>query len=166
MLKIILIAARSRNGVIGNKGKIPWSIPNDLERFKRLTRDCPIIMGRKTWESLPRKPLPNRINVVVTSDENLVMPSEHYKVTSLNEAFQKFESYPTIFLIGGERIYTEGILLATDIFLTEVDVECEGDAFFPEIDLKDWWIHTELPDEKRTADEPNSSFVAYRKTNR
>jgi dihydrofolate reductase len=163
MKKIILIAARSRNGVIGNKGKIPWNIPYDLERFKRLTRDCPIIMGKKTWESLPLKPLPRRINVVVTSDENLVMPVGHHKTSSLSEALEKFENHNTIFLIGGEKIYTEGMSLATDIYLTEVDIECEGDVFFPEIDTRKWWLYRKVPNMRREFPEPSSSFAAYRK---
>ena len=165
MKKIILMGARSRNGVIGNNGAIPWNIPSDLARFKRLTCNCPIVMGRKTWESLPRKPLPSRINIVVTSDQNLVMPEGHHKASSLPEALKRFENHDIVYLIGGERIYAEGMLLATDIFLTEVDIECEGDAFFPEIDPKKWWLHSEFPSE-RIGSEPSSTFVVYRKINR
>ena len=163
MKKIIIIAARSRNGVIGKNGSIPWNLPFDLERFKRLTLDYPIIMGKNTWISLPRKPLPKRVNIVVTSDRKLTLPEGHHVAPSLQEALALCKNHERIFLIGGEAVYREGLNFANTIYLTEVDIECDGDAFFPEIDSKKWRLHTEISDPRQLMDHPPSRFVVYHK---
>ena len=129
---ITLIAARSRNGAIGKDGQIPWHIPEDLAMFKRETLGGALIMGRKTWESLPYKPLPKRLNIVVSRDTSL---HEHV-VGSVQEAITLAQSlgYFRIYGIGGQGIYEAMLPLAHRLLITEVDIEIEGaDAFFPEV---------------------------------
>ena len=127
---ITLIAARARNGAIGKDGGIPWHIPEDLALFKRETLGGAIVMGRKTWESLPFKPLKDRMNIVVSRDRTL---HEHV-VGSVDEAIALAtkHGYFRIYGIGGQGIYEAMLPLAQRLLLTEVDTEVEdADAFFP-----------------------------------
>jgi dihydrofolate reductase len=129
---ITLIAARSRNGAIGKDGQIPWHIPEDLAMFKRETLGGALIMGRKTWESLPFRPLPKRLNIVVTRDAGV----HDLTAATVAEAIAiaQAQGYFRIYGIGGQRIYTEMLPLAHRLLLTEVDTVVEdADAFFPEI---------------------------------
>jgi dihydrofolate reductase len=131
---VSIIVAKSKNNIIGDKGKIPWHIPNDLKRFKELTTNNVVIMGRKTYESLPKeyKPLPHRMNIIISKDKN-------YKATNclvfdnLKKAIRKSGTNKEIFIIGGGEIYKEGFKYADKIYLTEVDGEFEGDTYFPNI---------------------------------
>lgn len=133
MKKIIIIAAVSKNNVLGNNGKIPWNYKEDMARFKFRTTGNIVIMGRKTFESIG-KPLPDRFNIVVSSSlnfkqENLIC------VQSLKDAIDAAEKYSgDIYICGGERIYKEALAYADEIELTLIKNEFEGDAFFPEID--------------------------------
>lgn len=130
--KISLIAALCENRVIGNKGKIPWHISQDLKRFKKLTSSHVVIMGRKTYESIERV-LPNRTNIIVTNDRN-------YKVdgaiicNSLNDAIEaaKKTEKAEIFIIGGGQIFAEAIKFADKLYLTIVKGNFKGDTFFPD----------------------------------
>ena len=123
---IALIAAVARNRVIGNEGKLPWHIPEDLKRFKRLTTGHVVLMGRKTFESLGR-PLPNRRNVVVTSHP--IEGVETYP--SIPRALEVLSGEETVFVIGGAKIFSQ-LLEKTDLlYLTMVDQSPKGDAFFP-----------------------------------
>ncbi|CUH78590.1 dihydrofolate reductase [Tropicibacter naphthalenivorans] len=129
---ITLIAARARNGAIGKDNDIPWHIPEDLALFKRETLGGAIIMGRRTWDSLPFKPLKNRLNIVVSRDTSL---HEHV-VGSVAEAIAlaRAEGCFRIYGIGGQGIYEAMLPLADRLLLTEVDTVIEdADAFFPEI---------------------------------
>lgn len=148
MLPIFIIAALSENRVIGYKGQIPWKLSSDFKYFKKITLNSPIIMGRKTWDSLGKKILPNRANIVVsrqnTMQEELEKTGAFY-ATSLKSAYEianyeaKSLKADAIFVIGGEAIYLEALKDAKKIFLTKVPINVEGDSFFPnfsEIDFK------------------------------
>lgn len=129
---ITLIAAHDRNRAIGKDGDIPWHIPEDLAMFKRETLGGALIMGRRTWESLPFKPLPKRLNIVVSRDTSL---HEHV-VSSVEEGIALAQSlgYFRVYGIGGQRIYEAMLPLAHRLLITEVDLAVEGaDAWFPEI---------------------------------
>ena len=132
--EINIIAAVSENNVIGMEGEIPWKISEDMKRFKRLTLGCPVIMGRKTYESIPLKfrPLPDRENIVLTSDESY---SEDGIIIahSLDHALMKaLNFHPQIFIAGGGRVYADAMPLATRLELTLVEGQFKGDTFFPE----------------------------------
>jgi len=144
---ITLIAAHDRNRAIGKDGGIPWHIPEDLALFKRETLGGAIIMGRRTWESLPFKPLKNRLNIVVSRDTSL---AEHV-VPSIDAALELAlaQGYFRIYGIGGQRIYEEMLPRAHRLLLTEVDLAVDGaDAWFPEIG-EGWREVERLPIEEK-----------------
>ena len=136
MKKISIIVAMSKNRVIGVKNSLPWHISEDLKRFKRLTTGYPIIMGRKTFESIG-KPLPERRNIVISRNQNLKVQDVEV-VKSIEDALKICSSENLIYIIGGEQIYNLAMPYANNIHLTEVNKEVEGDAFFPEFDKKEW----------------------------
>jgi dihydrofolate reductase len=148
MVDIYLIAAVDENGIIGDSqsNTIPWYLPEDLKRFKALTADNVVIMGRKTWESLPRKPLPERFNVVLTKDvmefcSTIKGTPPHLVTDDFDHAIKMMkELYDSIFIIGGAKIYEAAIRknLATGIFLTRVHLSSGGDVKFPE--LSENWV--------------------------
>lgn len=129
---VSIIVAKSKNNVIGNKGNLPWHIPEDLKRFKKLTSGKTVIMGRKTYESLPKesKPLPNRVNIILSKDKsynsNCCMVFD-----SLKKALRKAGSDKEVFVIGGGEIYKEALKYADNVYVTEVDGEFKGDTYFP-----------------------------------
>lgn len=135
---ISIIAAVSKNKTIGDKGSIPWHIPNDLKRFMKLTIKKPCIMGRKTWESLPRKPLRGRTNIVVSSGE--LEAGGAHTTHSFKEAIKaaKKEKPSEIMVIGGASIYKEALSVATVIYLTAINEDIEGDVKFPDFDEAKW----------------------------
>ena len=134
---ITLIVARDRNGAIGKDGDIPWRAPEDLKMFKRETEGGALIMGRKTWESLPVKPLPGRFNVVVSRNPNA---AEHvYSNVTAAIAACHDAGHHRVYGIGGGSIYEEMLTLADRLLITEVDLEIEdADAFFPKIPAGEW----------------------------
>jgi len=134
--KITLIAARARNGVIGSNNQIPWKIPGELAYFKRMTMGHPIVMGRKTWESIGRA-LPGRRNIVVTRNGSYVAAGAEI-VTGLDEALARAGGAAEIFVIGGAQLYAEALSRAHRILLTEIDADFSGDTFFPAVDLSQW----------------------------
>jgi dihydrofolate reductase len=139
MSRIALVVARAANGVIGDNGKIPWRLPEDMRRFRQVTMGKPCVMGRKTWDSLPKKPLPGRLNIVVTRDLHFIAEGAAV-VHSLDEAIARarLESADEIAIIGGEGIYRAALPRADVIHLTEVLAEFPGDAYFPAIDASAW----------------------------
>jgi len=156
MMDITLIAAVAKNGVIGNKGKIPWKIPEDLRRFKELTLGHSVIMGRKTFESIG-KPLPRRYNFVVSSKE--IDDKELCVVNSLDEAIEISNLFDSrAYIIGGQKIYEESIDKANRMELTEISQDYEGDRFFPRFDKSEW---TETSRIKSSLGD--CSFVSYLK---
>lgn len=139
-MSITLIAAVSQNGCIGSKGQIPWHIPEDLKHFKELTLGHVVIMGRKTWESIPEKfrPLPDRINVVVTRNAQFPLPQTVERVASIEEGLARHATRH-IFVIGGAEIYSQALPIATELKITQVHQTIEdGDVFFPTIDPTIW----------------------------
>ena len=140
-MQLHLIFAKSRNGVIGKNNALPWHLPEDLAHFKRVTMGCPVVMGRKTWDSLPPRfrPLPGRTNVVVTRQaswkENGVQPS-----SSLRDALSFCEQFQDVWVIGGAEIYAQAMPFAHTAVVTEIHADYDGDAFAPEFGAQ--WIET------------------------
>ncbi len=149
---ISIVVAASANGVIGRNGELPWHLPADMKFFKNLTRGHPIIMGRKTFVSL-KGALPDRPNIVLTHSPRL-LPEGVIHSTGLEDAISKAGDDPEIFIIGGGKVYREALHsgLLDRIYLTRVDMETEGDTFFPEPDPEIW---KETQRDCRTADEKN-----------
>lgn len=138
-MNISIIVATSRNGVIGANGNIPWHLPEDLKYFQRNTLHKPVIMGRKTYESIGR-PLRDRINIVVTRQEDW-SPAGVFTVQDLSTAITTADAImpgKEIMVAGGGEIYTELLPYANKVYLTEVDMEVEGDTFFPKLDPNKW----------------------------
>ena len=128
-----------KNRVIGNKGKLPWRMPADLEYYRSKIKGKTAVMGRKTFESMGNKPLPNRANIIITRDQNYKVDGA-IVVHSAEEAVKEAEKYKTdeVMVIGGSEIYKEFLPRANRIYLTIIDGVFEGDAFFPEYDITEW----------------------------
>jgi len=140
-MKRSLIVARARNGVIGRDNALPWHLPADLAHFKALTSGHPIIMGRRTHESIGRA-LPNRHNIVVTRNRDWSAPGCTAS-PSLEAAFAAAAPATEAFVIGGSALYEAALPLADHIYLTEIDADIPGDTVFPEIEAGKW-VETEL----------------------
>jgi glycine hydroxymethyltransferase len=136
-MEIIVIAAVAENGVIGKGMEIPWHIKEDFQRFKDLTSGHAVIMGSKTFESLPVRPLPNRLNIVLSSDPNRVAEGAVVK-TSFEDALDFCKSYDKVFVIGGASVYGLGLKVADRLELTRVKGTHEGDVYFPDVDYSKW----------------------------
>ena len=158
-MTISAIVAVGKNNVIGYKNTIPWYLPADFAYFKRTTLGHHIIMGRKCFESIGR-PLPKRTNIIVTRDP-FYLSSGCIVVHSLREALalaaQNGEN--EAFIIGGGEIYTQTMDLINKLYVTEVDIEAEGDVFFPEIDAAVWQL---ISEEKHDKDEKNEFDYTYK----
>ena len=131
-MTVSLVAAVARGGVIGRDNAIPWRIPEDARRFRELTLGHPVVMGRRTWDSLPDRfrPLPGRRNVVVTRNRDWHAEGAE-RAGSLTNALGLLDGAPQVFVIGGAGIYAEALPLADELLLTEVDADVDGDVFFP-----------------------------------
>jgi dihydrofolate reductase len=161
-VRVSLVAAVARNGVIGRDNAIPWHLPEDARRFRALTMGHPVVMGRRTWDSLPERfrPLPGRRNVVVT--RNVVWNAEGAeRAGSLDEAFRLLAGAPQIFVIGGAELYAEAFPRADELVVTEIDAEIQGDVFFPT------WDQATFREESRephvSEDGTAFAFVTYRR---
>ena len=135
---ISLIVAMDENGLIGNEGDIPWHIPKDFELFKNYTKNNIIIMGRRTWDSLPKKPLPHRINIVISRSINKLPGAEVFSsvenaINYCNENFKK-----DIFFLCFTTIYGEGIKYCDHMHISHVKGKFQGDTHFPNIDWNEW----------------------------
>ena len=139
MSEIIIIAAVAKNRVIGKDNTLIWNIPEDMAHFKALTSGQTVVMGRKTWESLPPRfrPLPGRRNIVISRQADYAAPGADV-AGSLENALKLASTAASIFIIGGEQIYAQAMTLADRLEITEVDLEPEGDAWFPEISTVNW----------------------------
>ncbi|MEY3201780.1 MAG: hypothetical protein RIR70_1330 [Pseudomonadota bacterium] len=159
---VSIIVAVAANGVIGIENRLPWRLPEDLKYFRRRTMGHPIIMGRKTWESLPHA-LPGRQNLVVSHN-----PDFHAEgascFSSLPSAIQACPDAAEIFVIGGAQLYREALPLADRLYLTEIGQAFEGDAYFPAIDLKQW---REISRETATSEDGlEYAFVVFERVER
>jgi dihydrofolate reductase len=142
MARLAAVVAVAKNGVIGRDGDLPWRIPSDLKRFKAVTLGKPVVMGRKTWDSLPRKPLPGRPNFVVsrtlsTADGATVFTETDAALEAARAAAEEL-GVEEVCLIGGARLYADLLDQTDRIYFTEVDLEPEGDAVFPALDPAVW----------------------------
>ena len=137
-----LIYARSRNNVIGKNGDLPWHLPEDLAHFKRTTLGQAVVMGRITWESIPEKfrPLPGRRNVVVSRQTDYAAAGATV-VSSLQDALAIFPADEVVWLIGGAQLYALSLPLASQMVVTEIDADFEGDAFAPTLGPE--WVETQ-----------------------
>jgi dihydrofolate reductase len=138
MPKINLIWAQAHNRVIGKDGVMPWHMPEDLAHFKRVTLGHPVIMGRKTWDSLPARfrPLPNRTNIVITRQTDWLAshaPSGVQAYPSLEAALDAVYKHDEVWVIGGAQIYAQALPLASRVVVTHIDASFDGDAFAPEL---------------------------------
>ncbi len=135
-MRLKLIVAYAKNRTIGRDNALPWKLPGDLAHFKRTTLGCPIIMGRKTWDSLGR-PLPGRKNIVITRDVSKASAGADF-VDSLSNALDLVRDHEQVFVIGGAQIYQQALPLADSVIATEVQADIEGDAFFAPLDPSQW----------------------------
>jgi dihydrofolate reductase len=140
-----LIWAQSKNGAIGFQGRLPWKLPDDMRHFMQSTKGHPVIMGRKTFESMDKKPLPNRQNIVMTSQTDYVAPG-CVVVNSLGEALKVTGADP--FIIGGASLYQESLPIADRLCVTRIDAVVEGDTFFPDFDISQWKLVSSEPHSK------------------
>ena len=160
-MRINLIYARARNGVIGSNNALPWHLPEDLAHFKRCTLGCPVIMGRKTWDSLPPRfrPLPGRVNVVLTRNENW-NENGTQRFSDIESALYFLTTHEDIWVIGGAEVYRQALPLAHKVVITEIDADYDGDAFAPHLGPE--WTESE-----RTTHQSQTglhfSFVTYLK---
>ena len=157
---VSIIAAVADNGVIGWDGGLPWHLPADLKRFKKLTTGHHMVMGRRTWDSIGRRPLPGRPTIVVSRDPAFV--AEGARVArSVEEALELAAGADEVFIAGGQAIYREALPVADRVYLTRVHARFEGDTFFPAFDASGWQVVVE---ERHEADEKNPhahTFLVY-----
>ncbi len=140
-MKISIIVAQSQNRVIGKDNKLPWHLPADLKHFKSVTMGKPIVMGRKTFESIGR-PLPGRLNVVISRQTDLYIPGCDV-FNSIDQALEALQSESEIMVVGGANLYKQLLDKSDCIYRTVVETEVEGDVFFPEIDSAKWVLQAE-----------------------
>jgi dihydrofolate reductase len=164
-MDIAIIAAMGENRAIGNHGKIPWHLPADFKRFKEITFGHPVVMGRKTFESIG-KPLPGRMNIVITHDE--AYKADGISVAhSLQQAFEiasksmQSEGPGSIFVLGGAQIYALALPMANKIYLTQVHGTFDGDAFFPEFPAEKWKLASSEPHQKDEKNALDFDFLVY-----
>lgn len=154
------VVAMGRDHSIGRQGAIPWHIREDLKRFKSLTMGHPVIMGRKTWESLPKRPLPGRRNIVVTRNGAYRAPGAE-TARSVEEAVAMCQPAEEPVIIGGEQIYRQALPYCTRLFVTSVELDVpDADAFFPALP-EDEWTRAEESEQQTTPDGIKYSYVTY-----
>ena len=161
MTEVVIIAAVANNRVIGKDNSLIWSIPEDMAHFKALTAGHVVVMGRKTWESLPPRfrPLPGRRNIVISRQTDYSAPGAEV-ASSLVGALETASSAEQVFVIGGEQIYRQAMDAAHRLEITRVDLEPEGDAWFPEISTTHW-LECRNKNLPATASQPACAFVTY-----
>jgi dihydrofolate reductase len=167
MIETILIVAVAENGVIGSKGMIPWRVKSDVRRLKAMTMGKPVVMGRKTFESLPR-PLPGRTNIVITRDPDyraagalVTLSFADARAVALGDALRRFAT--EIAVIGGAEIYAQWMDEADRLEVTEIHARPEGDTFFPAIDVAEWEEVARVRNSATADDSADFSYVTYRR---
>jgi dihydrofolate reductase len=153
-----LIVARAKNGTIGLNGTMPWHIPEDLKHFRATTMGCPVVMGRKTWESIGR-PLPGRTNVVITRNADFTAEGATV-VASIEAALELLKQHDRVFIIGGAQLYAQTQDLVSVAWITEIDAEPEGDAFFA-LQNPEAWDGTLISRLEATDKRPAVAFYRY-----
>lgn len=165
-MKISIIVSVSENWVIGKNNKLLWNLSGDLKRFKDLTTNNAVIMGQKTFESLPKGALPNRTNIVLTDNDNFTAPDiiiTHSIIESLAQAKFKHGNKSEVFIIGGGMIYKQFLEFADYIYLTVVHTTIDGDTSFPELNLKQWKLVSEEFKEKDEKNEYDHTYKIYKR---
>ncbi len=160
MSEIIVIAAVAKNNVIGNGLEIPWHIKEDFQHFKKLTLNHAVIMGDRTYESLPVKPLPMRENIVLTFNKNY-HPAGAVIKYSFEEALKYCKKKEKVFIIGGASVYTLGLKVADTLELTKIHRDFKGDVYFPEINFNDWELINRI--DKTDEKYGDYSFLTYKR---
>ncbi|MBV8060439.1 MAG: dihydrofolate reductase [Alphaproteobacteria bacterium] len=161
---VALVVARARNGVIGRENGLPWRLKADMAHFKTVTMGKPVIMGRNTWGSLPRKPLPGRLNIVITRNAQYMVDGAAV-ATSIDDAIRTAKQHAMkdgvneICIIGGAQIYAAGMPYATKIYLTEVNADIEGDAHFNVNFENDWAVESKTTNAPDDQNEFEFSFI-------
>jgi dihydrofolate reductase len=145
-MKIAIIVAVAEKNIIGSNNTMPWHCPADLQYFKRTTMGAPVLMGRKTYQSLHIKPLPGRQNIVITRDENFA-PADCDVVHSVNAglACAGKRKPAKVFVIGGADIYRQVIGIADELYVTQLELKVAGDRYFPEISTQQWCLESSTP---------------------
>lgn len=156
-MRISLIAAAARNGIIGRDGRLPWHLPNDFRYFKRMTLGRPIVMGRRTWESLDG-PLPERRNIVMTRQKGFTAPGARVVATA-DEAISAADDADELMIIGGGQVYAQFLEAAGRVYLTRVDADINGDTSFPTLDERRWRLTSR---EAHPADERHAHAYEFR----
>lgn len=159
---VALVAAVAHGGVIGRDGGLPWRLPEDLARFRELTTGHPVVMGRRTWDSLPERfrPLPGRRNIVVTRNREWRAEGAE-RAASLEDALTLAAGADRVFVIGGEQLFAAALPLAHELHLTELELDVEGDTTFPTYDRS---AFEEVVRERHVSSEGIAfSFVTYRR---
>jgi dihydrofolate reductase len=161
---VTLVVARARGGVIGRDGGLPWRLSADLKRFKALTLGKPVIMGRKTWDSLPIKPLPGRTNIVLTRDgsfeaERAVVCETFADAVDIAREQAEDDGVDEVCVIGGAALFGLALPKARRLYLTEVEADVPGDVYFPPFDEAQW---VETSRESVPADERNDYATIFR----
>lgn len=157
-MRLTLIVAYASNGVIGRGDALPWRLPADLAHFKRVTMGCPIVMGRRTWDSIGR-PLPGRRNLVVTRNAAWSAPGAEAR-SSLEDAIAACSGAADVFVIGGAQLYAQALGRADRVVATEIAETYDGDATFPALDAAEWRIASREA-HPAGADTPAYAFVEY-----
>ncbi len=161
-MKLSLIAAVPRNRAIGRDNQLLWQEGADQRHFRATTMGCPVVMGRKTWESLPARfrPLPGRRNVVVSRDAAYAAPGADV-AGSLDAALSRLQDAPKVFVMGGAQLYALALPRADEMVLTEIDTDLDGDVFFPAWDRSQW---AEVQRQGASTEQGvNYAFVTYRR---
>ncbi len=160
MTRLDLIVARGKNGAIGLKGKMPWHLPEDLKHFKETTMGSPVIMGRRTYESIGRA-LPGRTNIVLTRDASF-KAANVLVASSIEDALKLVADAPLAFIIGGANLYAQALQknLISSAWVTEIDAAPEADAFFPNLDEKHW-NRVVIKELEATDSRPKLTFCRY-----
>ena len=161
-MKLSLIAAVARNGIIGAGNDLVWREPQDQRHFSETTHGHAVVMGRKTWQSLPPKyrPLPGRRNVVVTRDPGFVAPGAEC-VASLDAALARLADLPKVYVIGGAELYAAALSRADELLLTEIEADIAGDTHFPDWDRSAFEVASRQP--RVSAQGVPFAFVSYRR---
>ena len=163
-MMISLIAALASNRAIGKDNALLWHLPEDMRHFRATTRGKPVIMGRKTWESLPEafRPLPGRRNIVVSRNPAYLAVGATL-AGSLEDALRQAEACGAgeVFVIGGAQLYRQALPLCKRLYLTEVDASVDGDAYFPEVPPREWEVISRQPSQEASV--PAFGFVVYQR---
>ena len=163
MSEISIVAAVADNYAIGKGNKLPWHLPADLKHFRELTTGHAVVMGKRTFESLPNGPLPNRRNVVLTSVMSEGVNEGYFEADSLEHAFYLCEKEEKVIIVGGAAVYRQSLEIAESLYITWVHHEFSADIYFPEVDFSKW---EEVSRQDMSADEKNPypySFVHYKR---